>query len=157
MSGRADLPLVTDIASIFLDERPMLDVRAPVEFEQGAFPGAENRPLLTDEERHQVGIRYKEAGQDAAIALGYALVDAEEKARRVAEWRAFVEAHPQGLLYCFRGGLRSRLRRAGRARCRISSSRRAWRRTGSGRSPTARSARSRSVRTKPAGARTAGR
>nr|WP_284047206.1 tRNA 2-selenouridine(34) synthase MnmH [Guyparkeria hydrothermalis] len=101
--------MVTDIASIFLDERPMLDVRAPVEFEQGAFPGAENRPLLTDEERHQVGIRYKEAGQDAAIALGYALVDAEEKARRVAEWRAFVEAHPQGLLYCFRGGLRSRL------------------------------------------------
>ncbi|RRQ23221.1 tRNA 2-selenouridine(34) synthase MnmH [Guyparkeria sp. SCN-R1] len=103
------MPLVTDIASIFLDERPMLDVRAPVEFEQGAFPGAENRPLLTDEERHQVGIRYKEAGQDAAIALGYELVDAQEKARRVAKWQAFTEAHPDGLLYCFRGGLRSRL------------------------------------------------
>lgn len=109
MSGRADLPLVTDIASIFLDERPMLDVRAPVEFAQGAFPGAENRPLLSDEERHQVGIRYKEAGQDAAIALGYELVDAQEKARRVAEWQAFAAAHPDGLLYCFRGGLRSRL------------------------------------------------
>ncbi len=109
MSGRADLPIVTDIASIFLDERPMLDVRAPVEFEQGAFPGAENRPLLTDEERHQVGIRYKEAGQDAAIALGYELVDAQEKARRVAQWQAFAAAHPDGLLYCFRGGLRSRL------------------------------------------------
>jgi len=109
VSGRADLPIVTDIASIFLDERPMLDVRAPVEFEQGAFPGAENRPLLTDEERHQVGIRYKEAGQDAAIALGYELVDAQEKARRVAQWQAFAAAHPDGLLYCFRGGLRSRL------------------------------------------------
>ncbi|MFI9653334.1 tRNA 2-selenouridine(34) synthase MnmH [Guyparkeria sp. GHLCS8-2] len=109
MSGRADLPIVTDIASVFLEDRPLLDVRAPVEFEQGAFPGAENRPLLTDEERHQVGIRYKEAGQDAAIALGYQLVDAQEKARRVAQWQAFAEAHPEGLLYCFRGGLRSRL------------------------------------------------
>ena len=109
MSGSVDLPIVTDIAAIFLDQRPLLDVRAPVEFEQGAFPGAENRPLLTDEERHQIGIRYKEAGQEAAIALGYALVDAEEKARRVAEWQAFVEAHPDGVLYCFRGGLRSRL------------------------------------------------
>ncbi|MFO7809157.1 tRNA 2-selenouridine(34) synthase MnmH [Guyparkeria sp.] len=109
MSGRVDLPLATDIASVFLDDRPLLDVRAPVEFAQGAFPGAENRPLLTDEERHQVGIRYKEAGQDAAIALGYELVDAQEKARRVAEWHAFAAAHPDGLLYCFRGGLRSRL------------------------------------------------
>ncbi|WP_322521466.1 tRNA 2-selenouridine(34) synthase MnmH [Guyparkeria halophila] len=109
MSGRVDLPLVTDMASVFLDDRPLLDVRAPVEFAQGAFPGAKNRPLLTDEERHQVGIRYKEAGQDAAIALGYELVDAQEKARRVAEWQAFAAAHPDGLLYCFRGGLRSRL------------------------------------------------
>ena len=109
MSGRSDLPVFTDIASVFLEDRPLLDLRAPVEFDQGAFPGAENRPLLTDEERHQVGIRYKEAGQDAAIALGYQLVDAEEKARRVAQWQAFAERHPDGLLYCFRGGLRSRL------------------------------------------------
>ncbi len=109
MSGRGDLPTITDIASVFLDQRPMLDVRAPVEFAQGAFPTAENRPLLTDEERHQVGIRYKQAGQEAAIALGYELVDENEKARRIAQWQAFAEAHPDGLLYCFRGGLRSRL------------------------------------------------
>ncbi|MCL7744955.1 tRNA 2-selenouridine(34) synthase MnmH [Guyparkeria hydrothermalis] len=109
MTGRSDLPVYTDIASVFLDDRPLMDLRAPVEFDQGAFPSAENVPLLTDEERHQVGIRYKEAGQDAAIALGYELVDAEEKARRVAQWRSFAQAHPEGLLYCFRGGLRSRL------------------------------------------------
>ncbi|MBN2871633.1 MAG: tRNA 2-selenouridine(34) synthase MnmH [Halothiobacillaceae bacterium] len=109
MSAANTLPIVTDIASVFLDDRPLMDLRAPVEFAQGAFPAAENRPLLSDEERHQVGIRYKEAGQDAAIALGYSLVDAAEKARRVAQWQAFAEAHPDGLLYCFRGGLRSRL------------------------------------------------
>jgi len=109
MAEGRDLPVVTDLASIFLEDRPMMDVRAPVEFDQGAFPRTLNRPLLTDEERHQVGVRYKEAGQEAAIELGYRLVDAAETARRVEQWRAFAEAHPQGLLYCFRGGLRSRL------------------------------------------------
>ncbi|MGM0516568.1 MAG: tRNA 2-selenouridine(34) synthase MnmH [Pseudomonadota bacterium] len=109
MAAAHDLPVVTDLASIFLEDRPMMDVRAPVEFEQGAFPNAENQPLLTDEERHRVGIRYKEAGQESAIELGYQLVDETEKARRVDRWRAFAEAHPEGALYCFRGGLRSRL------------------------------------------------
>ena len=28
---------------------PLLDVRAPVEFSQGAFPGANNLPLMEDE------------------------------------------------------------------------------------------------------------
>jgi len=109
VANHPDLPVCTDIASVFLENRPLMDLRAPVEFEQGAFSGAENWPLLTDEERRQVGICYKEAGQDAAIALGYELIDAEEKDRRIALWQAFAEAHPQGLLYCFRGGLRSRL------------------------------------------------
>ncbi|MGC9456205.1 MAG: tRNA 2-selenouridine(34) synthase MnmH [Halothiobacillaceae bacterium] len=98
-----------DLQQLFLDAVPLLDVRAPVEFAQGAFPGAENLPLLTDEERHRVGIRYKEQGQDAAIALGYELVDPEEKARRIDGWRDFFTRHPDGALYCFRGGLRSRL------------------------------------------------
>ncbi len=109
MTGTDDLPLVTDLAEIFLGDRPMMDVRAPVEFEQGAFPRAQNLPLLTDEERHRVGIRYKEAGQAAAIELGYRLVDEGEKARRIERWQAFAQAHPEGVLYCFRGGLRSRL------------------------------------------------
>jgi len=109
MAEGGDLPVVTDLASIFLEDRPMMDVRAPVEFEQGAFPRADNRPLLSDEERHRVGIRYKEAGQQAAIDLGYRLVDEAEKARRIEGWQAFAEAHPEGALYCFRGGLRSRL------------------------------------------------
>jgi tRNA 2-selenouridine synthase len=109
MAAGRDLPVVTDLASIFLEGRPMLDVRAPVEFAQGAFPTAENRPLLTDEERHRVGIRYKQAGQVAAIELGHRLVDRTEKARRIARWREFAEAHPGGALYCFRGGQRSRL------------------------------------------------
>ena len=38
--------------------RPLIDVRAPVEFARGALPGAVNLPLRDDAERHAVGIRY---------------------------------------------------------------------------------------------------
>ncbi len=106
---KSSLPLVSDFAALFLEQRPLLDVRAPVEFNEGAFPNTTNLPLLSDEERHQVGTRYKQQGQEAAIALGYALVDAPTKAARIAGWAAWAEAHPEGVLYCFRGGLRSRL------------------------------------------------
>lgn len=102
-------PKETDLQRIFLENIPLLDVRAPIEFHAGAFPKSINKPLLTDEERHLVGIRYKEQGQDAAIALGYQLVDDHKKQQRIAQWAAFFQANPQGLLYCFRGGLRSRL------------------------------------------------
>jgi len=88
---------------------PLLDVRAPVEFSQGAFPGAINLPLMEDEERHRVGLRYKQAGQDSAIKLGHELVSGQIKNARVAKWGEFAKAHPEGYLYCFRGGLRSRI------------------------------------------------
>lgn len=103
------LPVTADYARLFLEDVPLLDLRAPVEFVEGAFPHAENIPLLTDDERHRVGIRYKEQGQDAAIELGYQLVDAGEKARRIERWAEWSRRHPEGVLYCFRGGLRSRL------------------------------------------------
>jgi tRNA 2-selenouridine synthase len=100
---------ISDFERLFLDDTPLLDVRAPVEFGKGSFPEAENHPLLNDDERHRVGIRYKEAGQQAAIDLGHELVHGSIKAERVTAWRAFAERHPEGALYCFRGGLRSRI------------------------------------------------
>lgn len=30
---------ITDYREIFLNDRPMMDTRAPVEFSKGAFPG----------------------------------------------------------------------------------------------------------------------
>ena len=98
-----------DYRKLFLDGVPLLDARAPVEFARGAFPGASNLPLMTDDERRQVGLRYKEQGQDAAIALGHRLVSGETKAARVEAWARFARAHPDGYLYCFRGGLRSQI------------------------------------------------
>ncbi len=88
---------------------PLLDVRAPGEFARGAFPGAVNLPLLTDDERHQVGLRYREAGGDAAVALGERLVSGSTRDARVAAWRVWTSRHPEGALYCWRGGLRSQI------------------------------------------------
>ena len=102
-------PDSADFAAIFLSGAPLIDTRAPVEFGQGAFPGAVNLPLMTDAERAQIGTRYKQAGQQAAIALGHQLVSGDIKAARVRAWREFAESHPDGYLYCFRGGLRSRI------------------------------------------------
>ncbi|MEM0954171.1 MAG: tRNA 2-selenouridine(34) synthase MnmH [Pseudomonadota bacterium] len=96
-----------DFRALFLKKVPLLDTRAPIEFQRGAFPMATNLPLMTDSERHQVGIAHKAEGQDAAIALGHKLVSGLDREERVALWCAYAKAHPDGFLYCFRGGLRS--------------------------------------------------
>lgn len=100
---------ITDYRDIFLNDRPMMDTRAPVEFLKGAFPGVVNLPLMTDFERQRVGTCYKQQGQQAAIVLGHQLVSGATKAQRIQAWAEFAQAHPDGLLYCFRGGLRSQI------------------------------------------------
>jgi tRNA 2-selenouridine synthase len=104
-----NLPLVHDFRSIVLQNRPLLDVRAPVEYERGAFPGSVNLPLLNDEERRIVGIRYKQSGNAAAVELGGQLIDGQIKSERINAWKAFARAHPDAFLYCFRGGQRSQI------------------------------------------------
>ena len=99
---------VSDYAAVLTLGAPLIDLRSPTEFARGAFPGAVNLPLLTDAEREQVGIRYKQAGRDAAIALGNTLVSGATKATRLAAWQRWVDAHPDTMLYCWRGGLRSK-------------------------------------------------
>lgn len=96
-----------DYRALFMRDVPLVDTRAPVEFARGAFPAAVNLPLMTDDERRQVGICYKESGQAAAIELGHRLVDGATREERIAAWCRFAEQHPDGYIYCFRGGLRS--------------------------------------------------
>ena len=105
MSLRED---TADYRGLFLNDVPLMDVRAPVEFGRGAFPTATNLPLLDDEQREQVGIRYKNAGQEEAIRLGLEIATPEFRARRLRAWTEYCRRHPDGYLYCFRGGLRSR-------------------------------------------------
>jgi tRNA 2-selenouridine synthase len=99
----------TDYRDIFLNDRPMMDARAPIEFSKGSFPGVINLPLMNDHERQRIGTCYKQHGQQAAIELGHQLVSGDVKAERIQAWAEFARAHPDGLLYCFRGGLRSQI------------------------------------------------
>lgn len=98
-----------NFAELFLNDVPMMDARAPVEFAKGAFPGVVNLPLMNDLERQKVGTCYKQHGQQAAIELGHRLVSGQVKADRIQGWADFARNNPQGYIYCFRGGLRSQL------------------------------------------------
>lgn len=90
---------------------PLLDVRAPVEFSKGHFPSSANLPILTDQERADVGTCYKQQGQAAAIVLGTKLTE-PFKQTRVAGWKDFLAQQKTPILTCFRGGLRSRTAQA---------------------------------------------
>ena len=105
-------PDTDDYLKLFLDDTPMMDVRAPVEFARGTFPSADNRPILDDAQREAIGKRYKQQGQDEAIRLGLELATPEVRAERLRAWKEWIDAHPDGYLYCFRGGLRSRTTQA---------------------------------------------
>jgi tRNA 2-selenouridine synthase len=103
------LPLVNNYRELLLSNTPMIDVRAPIEFAAGALPSAVNLPLMVDDQRHQVGIRYKNNGQKSAIELGHSLVAGKIQEQRIQAWRSFIIANPSAVLYCARGGLRSQL------------------------------------------------
>ncbi len=96
---RANLAQITQFDEV-------IDVRTPAEYAQDHLPGAINCPVLSDEERVQVGTLYKQVSPFAAKKVGAALV-----ARHIAE---HLEQHfldkPRDwkpLLYCWRGGQRS--------------------------------------------------
>jgi len=99
-------PLKID-SKLFIDDIPLLDVRAPVEYEQGAFPTAINLPILNDAQREKVGICYKNDGPEAALQLGYEMINGENKQNLLRIWKNFIDSNPKALLYCFRGGQRS--------------------------------------------------
>jgi tRNA 2-selenouridine synthase len=90
-----------------LAARRVIDVRSPGEVARGAIPGALALPILDDEERHAVGLRYAEEGQAAAIDEGRLRTEADMP-RRAAGWRAAAEERPSAFL-CWRGGMRSEL------------------------------------------------
>ena len=97
-----------EFAQLFSQETPLIDVRAPVEYEQGRLPGAMNLFLMNDQERAAVGTAYKKQGREAAIALGHDLVSGDLREQRIELWSEHIRRHPDAVIYCFRGGLRSK-------------------------------------------------
>jgi len=96
-----------DFERIVIQEIPLVYVRAPIEFKKGAFLNAVNLPLMNDDERHLVGIHYKEEGNEEAVKLGYQLVSGEKRQARVDAWSSHLNKYPNSMIYCFRGGMRS--------------------------------------------------
>ncbi len=103
------LILDSEILDALKDGRPFIDVRAPIEFEQGSVPTAVNLPLLDNEQRAAIGTVYKQEGSENALALGHQLISGEMKAARLSAWSTFAHAHPDAIVFCFRGGQRSQL------------------------------------------------
>jgi tRNA 2-selenouridine synthase len=99
----------TDYRAILTAGTPIIDVRAPVEFQQGSLPAAFNLPLMNDDERAAVGTCYKRQGPDAALALGHQLVSGETRQQRIDAWREACARFPHGYLCCARGGQRSHI------------------------------------------------
>jgi tRNA 2-selenouridine synthase len=99
----------TDFRAILRAGTPIIDVRAPVEFQQGAVPAGINLPLMNDDERAAVGTCYKRHGADAALKLGHTLVAGEKRQQRLDAWLEAIRRHPAALLCCARGGQRSHI------------------------------------------------
>jgi tRNA 2-selenouridine synthase len=105
----SELIQITDLTRLFTIDTPLIDTRAPIEFEQGAFPQSQNLILMSDDEREKIGACYKNKGQAKAIELGHELVQGDVKNKRIEAWLQFIKNNPNGALYCFRGGLRSQI------------------------------------------------
>ena len=101
------LPIYREFETLVVENIPLIDVRAPIEFQKGSFPRAVNLPLMNDEERHLVGICYKKKGREEAVKLGHELVSGEINEKRIERWVQQVKTYPDSVIYCFRGGLRS--------------------------------------------------
>ena len=89
----------------------VIDVRSQGEYEKAHFENTVNIPILSDSHRHDVGLTYKNEGSEAAKALGHKLVSGDYKEELIHKWCESIKSHSQqpALIFCWRGGLRSRL------------------------------------------------
>ena len=90
-----------------LGDIEIIDVRSPAEFKNDHIPGSTNIPILNNNERHRVGLKYKQVNPFKAKIIGASLISKNiskflEKnlSNKTGSW------HP--LIYCWRGGQRSR-------------------------------------------------
>jgi tRNA 2-selenouridine synthase len=84
-----------------------VDVRSEGEFAHARVPGAINAPVLNNEQRHLVGLRYKQNGSTAAVRLGLQLVGPEFD--RYFDRLLELSKNRPVLMHCWRGGLRSHI------------------------------------------------
>jgi tRNA 2-selenouridine synthase len=85
----------------------VIDVRSPSEFAEDHAPGAISLPVLSDEERAEVGTLYVQVSRFKARRIGAALI-ARNVARHLETALADKGGDFRPLVYCWRGGQRSR-------------------------------------------------
>lgn len=102
-------PSSKNIRQLLATDSTLIDVRAPIEFQQGSMPSAINIPLMNDDERKAVGTCYKQEGSHQALTLGHQLVSGEIKEARLAAWKEACLSHKSGYICCARGGMRSHI------------------------------------------------
>jgi tRNA 2-selenouridine synthase len=84
----------------------VIDVRSPAEFALDRIPGAVNFPVLSNDERTQIGTLYKQVSPFAAKKLGAALVS-KNIAEHIEHHLLELPREWRPLIYCWRGGERS--------------------------------------------------
>ena len=84
----------------------IVDVRSEGEYKEATIPGAINLPLLDNIQRALVGIAYKEQGPEAARRLGLEIIG-PNLGRYVESFRR-LDPGKGIILFCWRGGLRSK-------------------------------------------------
>ncbi|KPU28160.1 hypothetical protein TR13x_02140 [Caloranaerobacter sp. TR13] len=83
-----------------------IDVRSPREYEIDTIPEAINLPILTDEEREEIGYIYKQVDVEKAKALG--LEYASKKLVKFYSIANKIKGEGKKIaLFCYRGGMRS--------------------------------------------------
>jgi len=87
------------------EKLPVLDARAPKEYEAGHILQAQSFPIFTDDERAKVGTSYKQQGHDPAVLLGLDLFG--PKMSGFVKEATKIAPNKEILLHCWRGGMRS--------------------------------------------------
>ncbi len=106
-TGNNNLSKIANIEKLWelQNERLVIDVRTPAEFEKGHIPGAINIPLFSNEERVVVGTAYKQVNPEEALMKGLDFVGPKmtsyiREAKNMCPNRKV-------LVHCWRGGKRS--------------------------------------------------
>lgn len=88
------------------DEAILIDVRSPKEYEEAHITNAINLPLLTDEEREEVGYAYKNVSVEKAkiLAVKYGSNKLLEIFQKLI---SLYSRNKKMVFYCARGGMRS--------------------------------------------------
>ncbi|MDD2898567.1 MAG: tRNA 2-selenouridine(34) synthase MnmH [Desulfuromonadaceae bacterium] len=92
-------------APCLIDSHCFIDVRTPLEFEDDHIPGAYNVPLLSNEERVEIGTIYKQIGPIEARRRGLELTCS--RFYDMVDQIITLSAGRPIIVYCWRGGLRS--------------------------------------------------